>query len=135
MVDRKEPKQDDPSSFVDQNAVRLLPSEPRVLRAPPSAGGMYELLPELRDLAAVYGPYLESLPEEDQMAVALRLEMEHMRDIFVLDRTAGYAAWATKHPEAHARVAAAKRAGPPQRLVLPPRLDELLDKLPPSDEA
>jgi hypothetical protein len=88
------------------------------------------LLPDLarHPEMQIFRPYLETLPEEDQMAVALRLEMEHMRDIFILDRTIGYSVWAKAHPEAHRLIQAAKPLC--QRLVLPPRLDDILDMLP-----
>lgn len=101
-----------------------------LLLPPETTTTTFPLLPELERSAAaqVFRPYLASLPEEDQMAVALRLEMEHMRDIYILDRTVGYSRWAAKHPEAHAQIQAAKPAH--QTLVLPPRLDDVLAALP-----
>ena len=131
---------------VPQEEVRLLPSVPCVLpreeeeghgggttptTTAAGAGRRYSLLPDLArhpEMQRVFRPYLETRPEEDQMAIALRLEMEHMRDIFILDRTIGYSKWAKAHPDAHRSIQAAKP--PCQRLVLPPRLDDILDMMP-----
>lgn len=121
---------------VPQKDVQLLPSVPRVLHqeghgeAAASTTSCFPLLPELarHPEMRVFRPYLQTLPEEDQMAVALRLEMEHMRDIFILDRTIGYGVWAEANPEAHRAIQAAKPSR--QTLVLPPRLDDLLEMLP-----
>lgn len=123
---------------VPQKDVRLLPSVPRVLHQENKGGhgeeaaaaAPFPLLPELarHPEMQVFRPYLQTLPEEDQMAVALRLEMEHMRDIFILDRTIGYGVWAEANPEAHRAIQAAKPSR--QTLVLPPRLDDLLEMLP-----
>ena len=91
-----------------------------------AGAGAYPLLPELAahpDMAPFHR-YLRSLPEESQMAVALRLEMPQMCDIYILDRTLGYQAWAKKNPALHAEAQAAKPRT--QRLRLPPRCDELV---------
>lgn len=90
----------------------------------------FPLLPELaaHEDMRPFRPYLASLPEEDQIAVAMRLAQPHMCDIYMLDRTVGYKHWALAHPAEHAAVQAAKPQV--QRIRLPPRLDELLAGLP-----
>lgn len=124
---------------VKQSDVRLLPSEPCVLlpaaaaavdNAATTTTVVFPLLDALRadPRMTVFRPYLETLPEEDQIAVAMRLEMEHIRDTYILDRTIGYKNWAVANPEKHRDIMARKPVY--QKLVLPPQLDLVLASLP-----
>ena len=92
--------------------------------------GAFPLLPELAAHKEMgpFRPYLETLQEEDQIAVLMRLEQPQMCDVYVLDRTIGYKNWALAHPAEHAAVQAAKPQA--QSIRLPPRLDDLLAALP-----